>query len=134
MQVGLSPAYKKYSVNQFFHHLKDKVMKKVKLLFAGIALMGAIGGAYAMKVSSAVAATGRTMAWFEYSPTQSGGTSNPANYHEVASTGCLNGSQLCAIRVEKNASNNLPDATALNNIQGDIDAGTPIAGRVVFKP
>ncbi|HEY9260274.1 DUF6520 family protein [Chitinophaga sp.] len=107
-------------------------MKKVKLLFAGIALIGAIGGAYAMKASSS--AGSRAMAWFEYSPTQSGGTANPANYHEVASTGCLNGSQLCAIRVEKNASNSLPDATALNNIQGDIDAGTPIAGRVVFKP
>lgn len=109
-------------------------MKKLKLLFAGIALTGAIGGAYAMKASSSAGTGTRAMAWFEYSPTQSGGTANPANYHEVASTGCLNGSQLCAIRVEKNASKGLPEATALNNIQGDIDAGTPIAGRVVFKP
>ncbi|MET6997850.1 DUF6520 family protein [Chitinophaga defluvii] len=109
-------------------------MKKVKLLFAALAIVAGIGGAYATKASSSVSATSRAMAWFQYSPTQPGGTTNPANYHEVSSTGCLNGSQLCAIRVEKNASNGLPDATALNNIQGDIDAGTPIAGRVVFKP
>ncbi|MFB6457072.1 hypothetical protein ACE38W_17510 [Chitinophaga sp. Hz27] len=109
-------------------------MKNFRLLLAGAVLIIAAGGAYAKGAFSAHNTSSRAMAWFEYSPTTSGGTANPANYHEITSTGCLNGSQLCAIRVEKNASTGLPDATALNNIQSDIDAGTPIAGKVVFKP
>ena len=109
-------------------------MKKVRILSASAVLMIAIGGAYANGVFSQRSTSNRAMAWFEYSPTTTGGTANPANYHEISTTGCLNGSQLCAIRVEKNASTGLPDATALNDVQDDIDAGTPIAGRVVFKP
>ncbi|SJZ67990.1 hypothetical protein SAMN04488128_1011168 [Chitinophaga eiseniae] len=107
-------------------------MKNVRLLLVGLAVVAAAGGAYATRSTHEGGA--RALAWFEYQPTQPGGTTNPANYHEVASTGCLNGGQLCAIRVEKNMSTGRPEQSALNDVQDEIDAGTAIPGKVVFRP
>ncbi|MEC5143201.1 hypothetical protein [Chitinophaga sp. 212800010-3] len=107
-------------------------MKNVKLGLIVLAVIATVGGAYAARSANTKAV--RAQSWFEYQPTQSGGTSNPANYVEVSGNGgCWDGNQLCRIKVEKNTSTGRPDQTALNAMQPAIDGLSPIADQVVFK-
>ncbi|QJB29907.1 hypothetical protein HF329_00725 [Chitinophaga oryzae] len=108
-------------------------MKNVRLGLAVLAVIAAAGGAYATRSTHTVAV--RAQSWFEYRPTLPGGTSTPGNYVEVTDNGgCWDGNQLCRIKVEKNTSTGLPDQSALSAMQSAIDAHSPIADQVVFKP
>lgn len=108
-------------------------MKNVRLGLVALAVIAAVGGAYATRSTSTNVV--RAQSWFKYQPTLPGGTSTPGNYVEVTDNGgCWEGNQLCRIKVDKNPSSGLPDQTALNALQADIDAHSPIAERVVFMP
>ncbi|NLR67890.1 hypothetical protein HGH92_26535 [Chitinophaga varians] len=101
-------------------------------ILAAIAVVIAVTVAFAKHHAAPKMAPLAGEVWFQYHPASSG-PSDENNYTEISSTSCTAGNTLCAIKVKKDPSTGLPDATDLANVQSLIAAGQPVANRVVFK-